>query len=80
MGFALTDGLIWINFVYSDDEYRLLRQNLFERFSSHSTTPAEASIVPVSSVRPVPKNGMQTSERRMVFLKLLFQFYGYCLY
>lgn len=32
----------------SDDEYRLLRQNLFERFASGSAVPAEAPLVPMS--------------------------------
>ncbi|KIY65230.1 hypothetical protein CYLTODRAFT_424537 [Cylindrobasidium torrendii FP15055 ss-10] len=32
----------------SDDEYRMLRQNLFERFASSSTVPSEAPVVPVS--------------------------------
>ena len=68
---TFTDGLNGINFGYSDDEYRLLRQNLFERFSSHSTTPSEVSVVPVTPVRPVPKNGVQTSERRKLWF---FQF------
>ncbi|KAL1748370.1 hypothetical protein HDZ31DRAFT_29899 [Schizophyllum fasciatum] len=32
----------------NDDEYRLLRQNLFERFSSAATVPTEAPLVPES--------------------------------
>lgn len=32
----------------SDDEYRLLRQNLFERFASNSQIPTEAPVVPIS--------------------------------
>ena len=33
---------------YSDDEYRLLRANLFERFANASTVPSEAPIVRLS--------------------------------
>jgi len=33
---------------YSDDEYRLLRANLFERFANVSTVPSEAPIVRLS--------------------------------
>jgi hypothetical protein len=32
----------------SDDEYRLLRQNLFERLAGGSTVPTEAPVVPVA--------------------------------
>ena len=32
----------------SDDEYRLLRANLFERFTNVSTVPSEAPIVRLS--------------------------------
>jgi len=32
----------------SDDEYRLLRANLFERFANASTVPSEAPIVRLS--------------------------------
>lgn len=38
--------------LYSDDEYRLLRQNMFERFATSTAVPTEASIVPVSRPRP----------------------------
>lgn len=31
----------------SDEEYRLLRQNLFERFASGAVAPSEAPVVPV---------------------------------
>ncbi|TRM61110.1 hypothetical protein BD626DRAFT_502759 [Schizophyllum amplum] len=47
----------------NDDEYRLLRQNLFERFSSNATVPTEAPVVPVARptvpgqpVSPRPKS------------------------
>ncbi|KAH9841498.1 uncharacterized protein C8Q71DRAFT_884495 [Rhodofomes roseus] len=40
---ANSEGLL------SDDEYRLLRQNLFERFASNSQIPTEAPLVPISS-------------------------------
>ncbi|KAG6837620.1 hypothetical protein H0H93_006141 [Arthromyces matolae] len=33
----------------NDDEYRLLRQNLFERFATSTNVPTEVSVVPVSS-------------------------------
>ncbi|KAI6158844.1 hypothetical protein EDD17DRAFT_1763200 [Pisolithus thermaeus] len=33
----------------SDDEYRLLRQNIFERLASHSSVPTETPIIPLSS-------------------------------
>ena len=51
-------------FECSDDEYRLLRQNLFERFASKSEVPTEASVVPAAATRPSSKNGRQTLERR----------------
>lgn len=41
----------------SDDEYRLLRQNLFERFSSNATVPTEASVVPVARPRSRTQEG-----------------------
>ncbi|KAF8489385.1 hypothetical protein JB92DRAFT_3013407 [Gautieria morchelliformis] len=34
----------------NDEEYRLLRQNLFERFSAGSDMPTEAPVVPISPV------------------------------
>ncbi|KAG6831650.1 hypothetical protein H0H87_004600 [Tephrocybe sp. NHM501043] len=36
----------------TDDEYRLLRQNLFERFAMSATVPTETPVVPVSLPRP----------------------------
>ncbi|KAF8635990.1 hypothetical protein AX15_000152 [Amanita polypyramis BW_CC] len=36
----------------NDDEYRLLRQNLFERFASTAVVPAENPVVPVAKPRP----------------------------
>ncbi|KZT11977.1 uncharacterized protein LAESUDRAFT_719929 [Laetiporus sulphureus 93-53] len=41
---ANSEGLL------SDDEYRLLRQNLFERFASGSPVPIEAPLVPLSGI------------------------------
>ncbi|KAK0187880.1 hypothetical protein F5146DRAFT_1061162 [Armillaria mellea] len=38
---ANSEGLL------NDDEYRMLRQSLFERFASNSTVPSEESVVPV---------------------------------
>ena len=46
----------------SDDEYRLLRQNLFERLASGSSVPTETPIVPVSTV--TRENGDLQSEYR----------------
>ncbi|CCM01905.1 uncharacterized protein FIBRA_03976 [Fibroporia radiculosa] len=40
---ANSEGLL------SDDEYRLLRQNLFERFASGAPVPSETPLVPMSS-------------------------------
>jgi hypothetical protein len=36
----------------SDDEYRLLRQNIFERLASGSSVPQEAPLVPIVSHPP----------------------------
>ncbi|KIK54599.1 hypothetical protein GYMLUDRAFT_76938 [Collybiopsis luxurians FD-317 M1] len=50
----------------NDDDYRLLRQNLFERFAGNATVPTEKSIVP-ESIAPlgvVPGSGMAVSEGR----------------
>ncbi|KAM6494134.1 hypothetical protein JOM56_010495 [Amanita muscaria] len=43
---ANSEGLL------NDHEYRLLRQNLFERFSSTAAVPAETPVVPVSKPKP----------------------------
>ncbi|KXN88149.1 hypothetical protein AN958_07608 [Leucoagaricus sp. SymC.cos] len=45
---ANADGLL------NEDEYRLLRQNLFERFASASEIPSETPIVPAARARPKP--------------------------
>lgn len=42
---------IFLIFFNSDDEYRLLRQNVFEQYSSSTTVPTESPIVPVSGSR-----------------------------
>ncbi len=34
---------------YSDDEYRLLRQNAFEEYSTTVVVPTEAPVVPVTT-------------------------------
>ncbi|KAI0766384.1 hypothetical protein BD413DRAFT_152399 [Trametes elegans] len=57
---ANSEGLL------SDDEYRLLRQNLFERFATGSAVPTEAPLVPMS--RPAqstadPRNSMSHQRR-----------------
>lgn len=55
---ANEDGLL------NDDEYRLLRQNLFERFASASGVPSETSIVPLARPRPNAfVNGPKTPDR-----------------
>lgn len=33
---------------YSDDEYRLLRQSLFDRLAGSSSVPSETPVVPVA--------------------------------
>ncbi|KAF9026116.1 hypothetical protein BDZ89DRAFT_45087 [Hymenopellis radicata] len=48
---ANSDGLL------NDDEYRMLRQNLFERFATSSTVPSEAPVVPA-----IPRHQSQGSE------------------
>lgn len=51
---------------YSDDEYRILRQNLFERFSTASEIPSESPVVPAVRPRPKPTGtGPNTPERSM---------------
>jgi len=37
---------------HSDDEYRLLRKNIFERLASGSSVPQEAPLVPIVSHPP----------------------------
>lgn len=36
--------------VFSDDEYRLLRQNLFEQYSGYASVPVESPLVPVTAI------------------------------
>jgi hypothetical protein len=43
--------------VSSDDEYRLLRQNVFEQYSGNMVIPVEAPIVPTSRVRVQLRGG-----------------------
>ncbi|KAJ7696022.1 hypothetical protein B0H17DRAFT_1054605 [Mycena rosella] len=43
---ANSEGLL------NDDEYRLLRQDLFQRFSSTTAVPTEIPLVPLASSRP----------------------------
>ncbi|KAI0632206.1 hypothetical protein C8Q77DRAFT_1124448 [Trametes polyzona] len=57
---ANSEGLL------SDDEYRLLRQNLFERFASGSAIPTEAPLVPMSKPAESsaePRNSMSHQRR-----------------
>ncbi|KDR82648.1 hypothetical protein GALMADRAFT_837529 [Galerina marginata CBS 339.88] len=46
---ANSEGLL------NDDEYRILRQNVFERFASNAAVPIEAPVVPASPARLRPK-------------------------
>ncbi|KAF8827392.1 hypothetical protein HHX47_DHR4000181 [Lentinula edodes] len=50
----------------NDDEYRILRQNLFERFAGNATVPTEESIVPasVTPLRRPPKGNPTIPENR----------------
>ena len=50
--------------VNSDDEYRILRQNLFERFSSNAAVPIETPVVPVAAPQPRPRKAGATPDRR----------------
>ena len=36
--------------ISSDDEYRLLRQNLFEQYSGNASPPIERSLVPITAI------------------------------
>ncbi|KIK03326.1 hypothetical protein K443DRAFT_479296 [Laccaria amethystina LaAM-08-1] len=45
-------GVRGMNFCSSDDEYRLLRQNLFERFATSTAVPTENPVVPAARPRP----------------------------
>ncbi|KAG5648440.1 hypothetical protein DXG03_005014 [Asterophora parasitica] len=55
---ANSEGLL------NDDEYRLLRQNLFERFATTTTVPTEAPIVPAA--RPRPRGASSGQEGRPI--------------
>ncbi|KAJ8080828.1 hypothetical protein PM082_017663 [Marasmius tenuissimus] len=48
----------------NDDEYRALRQNLFERFTSNATVPTENPVVPATPQRRHPRGQMSASEGR----------------
>ncbi|KAI6039685.1 hypothetical protein EDC04DRAFT_2895021 [Pisolithus marmoratus] len=39
----------------SDDEYRLLRQSIFERLASHSSVPTESPVIPIGSQKHSPQ-------------------------
>ncbi|KAF8908998.1 hypothetical protein CPB84DRAFT_1813237 [Gymnopilus junonius] len=54
---ANSEGLL------NDDEYRILRQNLFERFASNAAVPVESPVVPVTPVRPRPRKGGTSTDR-----------------
>ena len=36
--------------ISSDDEYRLLRQNLFEQYSGNASLPVESPLVPITAI------------------------------
>ena len=36
--------------ISSDDEYRLLRQNLFEQYSGNASVPVESPLVPITAI------------------------------
>ena len=36
--------------ILSDDEYRLLRQNLFEQHSGYASVPVESPLVPITAI------------------------------
>ena len=48
---SLCPPLQFVTNASSDDEYRLLRQNLFEQYSSNTVVPVESPIVPIARVR-----------------------------
>ncbi|ESK85007.1 hypothetical protein Moror_15745 [Moniliophthora roreri MCA 2997] len=47
----------------NDDEYRMLRQNLFERFASSATVPSETPVVPARRHFRGPSEGASVSSR-----------------
>ncbi|KAK7464723.1 hypothetical protein VKT23_005929 [Stygiomarasmius scandens] len=55
---ANSEGLL------NDDEYRILRQNIFERFASNAAVPTENPIVPATPSRSHLRGGSTTSEGR----------------
>lgn len=42
--------LVLISTTSSDDEYRLLRQNLFEQYSGNASIPVESPLVPITAI------------------------------
>jgi hypothetical protein len=48
-------NLYHADMAHSDVEYRLLRQNIFERLASGSSVPQEAPLVPIVSNPPSGK-------------------------
>ncbi|KAF9534509.1 hypothetical protein CPB83DRAFT_844347 [Crepidotus variabilis] len=57
LAIANSEGLL------NDDEYRLLRQNLFERFSTNTDIPLETPVVPLTPAQPRPPKAGGTSDR-----------------
>lgn len=46
--------------MHSDEEYRLLRQNIFERLASGTAVPTETSVIPLSSHSRLLHEGKST--------------------
>jgi len=72
MYFSSFTSVVFLILENSDDEYRILRQNLFERFASNAAVPVEAPIVPVTAAQPRPKKAGATPDRRMFHLFFVF--------
>lgn len=74
MYFSSFTSVVFLILENSDDEYRILRQNLFERFASNAAVPIEAPMVPVAAAQPRPKKAGATPDRRMFHLSFFFFF------
>jgi len=63
--FPNVNPVIFLILENSDDEYRILRQNLFERFASNAAVPIETPVVPVTAAQPRQQTTGTPPERRM---------------
>lgn len=54
--------LILILTISSDDEYRLLRQNIFEQHSGNASIPIESPLVPITAI------GVQRGCKALAFI------------